>query len=399
MKSVKLKKYRRNGKDCYLDPFRKKLIYVTPEETVRQNVLSYLTDELGIPERMIVVEQILSHYNIKSKKRADIVIHCQDNNGGIIPIAVVECKAPDVYLDDRARDQLKEYCDMIGVDYGMLTNGISKVCMKYDYENECYIYIDSLPKFDKMMNGEYTVYDIGELPPRIPFNEIEPYLCKEFASYEPDYYGEDVSKLTPMKLAVPSFNFLECLLDARVRMPCGDYEMFELIEDYGVRMMSYGNSSGGIFYGPYRSFLVKIGENTEFYSIAVSTYWKGDNKANTKTCISVAHDDEKNSHHALQLIVDDNVTVIGNKINFYHHGRIAVGNIGSGKIADLRIFVEKRCPRLISGNRFYLGSLINDRLWRLDDPEVIKLIVNLITYAMIRDEYRNFLKNSKKRNK
>lgn len=28
--------YSRQGKECYLDPIRKKLIYITPEETVRQ---------------------------------------------------------------------------------------------------------------------------------------------------------------------------------------------------------------------------------------------------------------------------------------------------------------------------------------------------------------------------
>lgn len=28
--------YKRLGKECYLDPIRKKLIYITPEETVRQ---------------------------------------------------------------------------------------------------------------------------------------------------------------------------------------------------------------------------------------------------------------------------------------------------------------------------------------------------------------------------
>ena len=29
--------YTRNNKKCYLDPIRKKLIYITPEETIRQN--------------------------------------------------------------------------------------------------------------------------------------------------------------------------------------------------------------------------------------------------------------------------------------------------------------------------------------------------------------------------
>ena len=95
------------------------------------------------------------------------------------------------------------------------------------------------------------------------------------------------------------------------------------------------------------------------------------------------------------LVVDDNVSVLGNKIHFYHHGRIAVGNKGSGKIDELRMFVKDRYPELIDGKRFYLGSLTNDRLFRLDDSEVIKLIVNLISYAMIRDEYRDYVKGKK----
>ena len=33
-------------------------------------------------------------------------------------------------------------------------------------------------------------------------------------------------------------------------------------------------------------------------------------------------------------------------------------------------------------------SLINDHLWNLDEPDVMKLIENMIAYALIRDEYR-----------
>jgi len=41
--------YERNGRKCYLDPIREKLIYITPEETVRQQVISYLLNKLNIP--------------------------------------------------------------------------------------------------------------------------------------------------------------------------------------------------------------------------------------------------------------------------------------------------------------------------------------------------------------
>lgn len=67
--------YIRNNRKCYLDPVREKLIYITPEETVRQKVIAYLIQELHVPQNMIVVEEPLSHYQIQTKRRADIIIH------------------------------------------------------------------------------------------------------------------------------------------------------------------------------------------------------------------------------------------------------------------------------------------------------------------------------------
>lgn len=388
--------YKRKGRECYLDPIRKKLIYITPEETVRQRVISWLINELEVPADSIIVEQHLAHYGIQTKKRADIVIHKVNENNEICPVTVIECKAEDVYLDEKAQMQMLDYCDLIGAEYAMLVNGISQMVFKYDSEKEQYIVLEELPKYNDMMQGKFIEWESVELPPRIPFEGLEGFLKSDFESYEEDFYGWDISKLTPMKLAVPAFNFLECILDTRVKMPTGDYGKFELIEDYGVRMITYGNASGGKFYGPYRSLLVRVNGNIEFYSIAVTTYWKSTSPEKVKTCICVAHDDEKEAHHALQLVVDENLEVVGNRIDFYHHGRIAVGRMGSGKIDELRSFVKESCPQLISGKRFYLGSIVNDRLWRMDDPEVIRVIVNLIAYSMVRDEYRDYVKENKK---
>lgn len=387
--------YKRNGKSCYLDPIRQKLIYITPEETVRQQAISYLTDVLSVPKNVIVVEQHLSHYGIKTNKRADIVIHKPDKDGFMQPIAVVECKAPDVPLDLKAREQMLTYCDLISADFAMLTNGVEEYCYRYNQSTGNYEDIVKLPAFTDMLSDKYELYDPGELPPRIPFEKLDAFINEDRASRDPDDYGYDISKLTPMNIAVPVFNLWEGLLDTRVKMPVGNYGLFELIEDYGVRMLSYGNAAGGKFFGPYRSFLVKVDDNVEFYSIGVTTYCKSTSPENVKTCIAVAHDDEKESHHALQLVADDNLVVRGDTIDFYHHGKIAIGNLGSGKIDELRSFVADRYPQIISGNKFYLGSLTNDHLFGLNDPDVISLIVNLISYAMIRDEYREFVKKNK----
>lgn len=384
--------YKRNNKEYYLDPIREKLILITPEETVRQKVISYLINCLKVPKESIAVEQHLSHYGIKTQKRADIVVHKIGKDNVTYPICVIECKAENVYLDDYALNQLLEYCDLIEADYAILNNGIEQAGYKYDEEKKQYIEIDDIPTYPEMLKGQFMEIHRGELPPRIPFEQLESFLLNEFSSYEEGFYGYEISSQTPIKMAVPIFNFWECMLDTRVKLPVGKYELFELIEDYGVRMLSYGNGGGGIFYGPYRSFLVSVNGNVEFYSISVTTYSKTTNLDKVKTCICVAHDDEESTHHALQLVVDDNLQLIDDEITFYHNGRIAVGRKGSGKISELRQYVADRYPKIIDGNKFNLGKLRNNKLWRLDDPEVIEVIVNLISYAMIRDEYREYAK-------
>ena len=109
----------------------------------------------------------------------------------------------------------------------------------------------------------------------------------------------------------------------------------------------------------------------------------------------MAIDNEKETHHALQFVADDNLYVYGNKVTFYHHGRIGVGNIGSGKIDELREFVAESYPEIIDGKRFNLGTLTDNHLWNLDEPDVVKVMENFISYALIRDEYRAYVKNRK----
>lgn len=378
--------YMRDGKKYYLDPIRKKLIQIMPEETVRQKWISFIINKMLVSERLVSVENHLSHYGTKSKRRADIIIHGNDENGNIFPLCVVECKAPDVPLTESTQNQVFDYCDEIGADYAIMSNGYETDCYKYDETKKEYIRLAEIPSFEELLGGKYIEYNWGEYPERTPFDKLEKALSNGSGK---DYIGYD----TPMEIALAAYNLLECLLDYRVKMPEGDYGMFSLIQDYGVRMLSYGNYSGGNFFGPYRSFLVDVKGNTAFVSFSISTYSNYSSPDIEKTALNVAIDNEESSHHALQLVMDENVEVYNDICDFHHSGRIAIGHMGSGKISELRTFVEKCCPQLIDGNEFYLGSLKNDKLWQLDDPEVIHLISNLISYSLIRDEYRKYKKS------
>lgn len=389
--------YVRDGKECYLDPIRQKLIFIKPEETVRQKVISFLRDVLHVPARLLTVEEPLVHYGVKSKDRTDIIVLAVNDEGKEYPLVVVECKAPSVALDNKAMNQMFDYSDALGASFVMLTNGEYSFCYRWDESSNKYADIASLPTYSDMLEGKY-VEEVEEEPPeRMPFDQLESWLKETWAEEEKENSMGDIGRNTPPEIAVPVFNLQEGLLDYRICMPTGDYGLFRLIEDYGVRMLSYGNASGGQFFGPYRSFLVDVNGSTEFFSVSVSAYGRTEEDLVAKTSINVAHDNEKSSHHSLQLVVDDNCSVNGNEVRFYHHGRIAIGRIGSGKKAELRTLVEKRYPSIIDGSKYYLGKIQNNHLLRLNEPDVINLLVNLISYSIIRDEYRDILKSKVER--
>ena len=54
--------YRREAKSCYYDAYRKKLIEITPEETVRQRVAAFFEQQCGVPKDMISLEVPMSYY-------------------------------------------------------------------------------------------------------------------------------------------------------------------------------------------------------------------------------------------------------------------------------------------------------------------------------------------------
>lgn len=379
--------YKRGNKDCYLDPVRKKLIYITPEETVRQKVISYLIDVLDVPAEMISVEAHLSHYGVRSKRRADIIVHGTDRDSVLRPVAIVECKAPGIILGEKAADQITDYCNSLGCDFAMMVNDCESFTYHYDENRDEYIQIDGLPKYSELLENKFSEFVPGEFPARIAHDKISAFLKANLDEYSPD-----ISNLTEHSLACAAFNLLEGLLDPRHQLPKRSYDLFSLIEDYGVRTLSYGNAAGGNFSGLYRSFIIDVNGSTEFVSIGLSTYATFARPDDVKTVLNVAIDNEKESHHALQLVLDDNVEYSGNKFTFLHHGKIAVSNKGSGKVDELREFVKARRPQLIYGKQFCMGTLVNDRNWDLDDTEVVNLVENLISYALIRDEYRKEVK-------
>lgn len=105
------------GKDFIFDSFRKKWLVLTPEEWVRQNFLQYLVQELKYPESLIAVEKEFRFGEMN--RRFDILVYNKSHQ----PWLMVECKAPEIILDQSVLEQVLRYNISIPVDYLVITNG------------------------------------------------------------------------------------------------------------------------------------------------------------------------------------------------------------------------------------------------------------------------------------
>ena len=103
--------------DYIWDPLRRKSVRNTPEEAVRQWFISVLHEGMHVPEHMMGSEVAFRHGS--KEYRADIVVYSRSAR----PLMLVECKRPEVTLDQAVVDQAIRYCNELEVKYIVITNG------------------------------------------------------------------------------------------------------------------------------------------------------------------------------------------------------------------------------------------------------------------------------------
>jgi len=129
-------------KRLIFDPVRKKRVAHTPEESVRQQLISYLHKDRGYP-----LSHMSCEYSIitgKMKYRSDLVIF--DHN--LSPYLLAECKAPGVKITIEVFDQIIRYNRALRVKYLMLTNGAVSYFAGYSPDKDEYEFITEIPEFN-----------------------------------------------------------------------------------------------------------------------------------------------------------------------------------------------------------------------------------------------------------
>jgi len=126
------------------DAIRKRFYILTPEEWVRQNFINYLIHIKNFPASLMSIEKGLKLNGMH--KRTDIV---QYNKSGK-PILIVECKAPDIKLNQDTFDQAARYNLTLQVDYLIITNGLEHYACKMDYAKKRIQFLTDIPNFEDL---------------------------------------------------------------------------------------------------------------------------------------------------------------------------------------------------------------------------------------------------------
>lgn len=379
--------YKREGKKCYYDVYRKKLIEITPEETVRQKVAALFETKFGVPREMISLEVPMSHYAKGVSGRADIVIYAQDEEKQMeFPLAIIECKNESVYLTEQVAEQAIRYCDVLCGAYIMITNGIDFLTAAYDEQTNSYMFFDEILSYSQMLREEYVLPAMNE-------EEIVRYTYEDLCNQEILSEYNDAGNWVFGKDTVPmlrsfAINFYQALLDTTHLLPQVKRRCFELIEDLGRRLADYGNAGGGHYVGIYRAFLVKDRKG-EPQVVSISVFgtdpeFRGESRG-SYTSLTVAIDRFKSCHNALQYNVDRFVKLRsdGSAI-FMHNGQIS--GIKSSKVIEM---VSQHGEGVVlEEDGIMLGSVDLQKVMCLDDKDVSDFVYNLIEYALLRDELR-----------
>lgn len=130
-----------DGKLRVFDTLRKKFLVLTPEEWVRQHLIYYLISHKQYPKSLFSMERGLRYNQIK--KRFDILV--LDRKGK--PFLLVECKAPDIRLNQKTAEQIAVYNKSIGARFIAISNGRQHLCLEYHAASDSYNQLGDFPGF------------------------------------------------------------------------------------------------------------------------------------------------------------------------------------------------------------------------------------------------------------
>lgn len=127
------------------DALRRKFVALTPEEWVRQHFVAYMTGELGYPAALMGNEVGITLNG--TSRRCDTVLFSRN---GLVPLMIVEYKAPHIEITQRVFDQIVRYNMVLQARWLVVSNGMRHFCCEIDYEKRGVRFLPNVPRYAEL---------------------------------------------------------------------------------------------------------------------------------------------------------------------------------------------------------------------------------------------------------
>ena len=142
------------------------------KELVKDRVVEYLIQELGVPEEMIEIDTPLSEYEEGVEGTIDITVTTEDEEGALLPLMIVVCLDDDIELTESVVEGQMDFLELIDesthVGRMILTNGDQMMYADWngtELEDE-----EALPNYNQMLE-EYKAVE----------NEYKKYMAEHLS--------------------------------------------------------------------------------------------------------------------------------------------------------------------------------------------------------------------------
>ena len=342
---------------------RDKLIRATPEETVRQRVLAWLTREKRLAKGQLKLEDNLSYAN-RSRGRPDISVY--DDSGKCR--LIVEVKRSEDVAGYDALSQAQRYARRLAVTEVWVTNGDRHSFARRTPSGAWREVWGS-----RILRAE----SLGRLKASQIPNPKNKKGVGRYLRLFPEFRALEREKL-------------ECLLTLRklLQQPGHFFKLpyshngLHIIADRDMSSLSF-QTPGGRHSGNYRIFLVATEGRVETAAVGVNLWWP----ANAILCVGFLKEDRK--HHALQLQLTGCRRQRNGSFDIYHHGMIGGRSMPTQLVFEaIRDYGRDDLLHTDSEGRtrVYLGRLpsFSGMTWRNSRA----FLSNLLDYAIIRTNLR-----------
>ena len=112
---------------------------------MRQHFVAYMTGELGYPAALMGNEVGITLNG--TSRRCDTVLFSRN---GLVPLMIVEYKAPHIEITQRVFDQIVRYNMVLHARWLVVSNGMRHFCCEIDYEKRGVRFLSNVPRYAEL---------------------------------------------------------------------------------------------------------------------------------------------------------------------------------------------------------------------------------------------------------